>query len=125
VRVDCLQGEYGIAADGEARRRQLEERMEWRRRAEEAPEQLARPRRGCCLGSAGFWEAMLERAGAKAASNHEESQRRQESAEARGRKILAEELQRRQWTERELQARRKRDPEKIEEVCATHLKTAN
>jgi len=47
-------------------------------------------------------------------------QRRQESAEARGRKILAGELKRRQWTERELKERRKSDPEKL--AMATRMR---
>ncbi len=67
-----------------------------------------------------FREEMLERAGAKAASNHEDSQLRQESAEARGRNIFAEELKRRQWTERALKARRKSDPEKL--AIATRMR---
>ena len=120
VRVDRLLGEHGLGADSEAGRRQFEERMELRRQAEEEPGQVARWRRGWCLGSAGYREEMLERAGAKAASNREDSQRRLESAEARGRKILAEELKRRQGTERELKERRKSDPEKL--AMATRLR---
>jgi hypothetical protein len=63
---------------------------------------------------------MRASAGAKAGSNHEDSQLRQESPEARGRKILAAELKRRHWTERELKARRKSDPEKL--AMATRLR---
>lgn len=113
VRVDRLLGEHGIGVDSEAGRRQFEERMELGRQAEEEPEQLAPLRRGWCLGSAEFREAMLARAGEEAASNHEDSQLRQASAEARGRKILAEELKRRRWPERELKERRKSAPEKL------------
>ena len=94
--------------------------MEFRRQAEDEPEQLAPLRRGWCLGGPGFREAMRASAGAKAGSNHEDGQLRQESTEARGRKILAAELRRRHWTERELKARRKRDPEK--QAMATRLR---
>ena len=61
--MDRLLGEHGIEADTEAGHRQIEERMELRRQAEEDPEELKPLRRGWCLGSTEFREAMLEKAG--------------------------------------------------------------
>ena len=61
MRVDRLLGEHGIAADTAAGRRQLEMRMEARRRREADDGEFEPLGRGWCLGGEGFRKEMLER----------------------------------------------------------------
>jgi REP element-mobilizing transposase RayT len=101
MRVDRLLGEHGIGADSSAGRQQFEQRMEWRRGAEEDEQALAPLRRGWCLGSEEFRRQILERMAGQLGDHHAGELRRQ-SGEVRAERILAEELQRLGWTEADL-----------------------
>ena len=79
MRIDRLMGEVGIARDSAAGRRQLERRMEERRK-EGNGEEWAQVRRGWCFGDEGFREELLAQAQAKMRSSHYGGQK-QEAAE--------------------------------------------
>ena len=67
---------------------------------------------GWCLGSESFGKQMLELAEAQPGENHP-GELRAETAQAKARRIIAEELQARSWTEAELGKRRNSDPAKL------------
>ena len=112
MRVDRLLGEHGITADTAAGRRQLEMRMEARRRQEADDGEFEPLRRGWCLGGEGFRKEMLERMEGRLGEHHAGDMKRA-SAEVRAERVIAEELRRLGWTEAELRGRRKSDPDKL------------
>ena len=85
--------------------------MEARRAAEDAMDYKA-VRRGWFFGDETLKEELLAAVNRQAASWHHGEELR-ESAEAKAERIVAEELRRRQWTDRALEARRKGDPGKL------------
>jgi len=112
IRVDRVLGEHGIGADTAEGRRELEARLEARRR-QEADEAAWEPlRRGWCLGSAAFRQELLERMEGELGESHAGELRRQ-SAEVRAERIIASELRRRGWAEADRAQRRKSDPVKL------------
>ena len=112
IRVDRLLGEHGIRGTEPPAGRSLSERMEGAREKEMDAEALKGLRRGWCLGGKEFRKAMLEKMEGKLGENHAGELRR-ESAEAKGERIVREELKRLGWKESELAARRKSDPAKL------------
>jgi putative transposase len=112
LRTDRLFGEHGIAADTPKGRRVFEECLERRRREAEAPESVKVFRRGWCLGTQEFKHQMLEMMEGRLGENHFGEQR-QETAEARARRIVELELKRRHWSKKDLKDRRKCDPSKL------------
>ena len=113
MRVDRLLGEHGIAADTAAGREEFERRMEQRRREETDPEGLRALRRGWCLGSDEFKRQQLMRM-ERGLGEHHAGELHRASAEAKAERIVAEELKRRGWKEKDLVGRRKNDPSKLE-----------
>ncbi len=111
LRVDRLLGEHGIPKDSWAGRRELEARVEAQRAAEESSEYQP-IRRGWCLGDEAFRVELLGKMARRLGAEHYGTERA-ESGEAQAKRIIAEELKRRKWTERELRARRKGDPGKV------------
>jgi len=112
LRVDRLWGEMGIRKDTAAGRRQFELLTEQRRGREEPGEWKA-IRRGWCLGEEQFRQELLEAMREPMGSKDYGGAERQESDEAKAERILAEELKRRKWDRKALQARRKGDKEKV------------
>jgi REP element-mobilizing transposase RayT len=112
IRVDRLLGEHGIQKDSAAGRQEFERRMEARRGAQSEEEALAPMRRGWCFGSEEFKRAMLEKMEGKLGEHHS-GQLRQESAQAKAERIVAEELKRLGWEESDLGGHRKTDPGKL------------
>jgi REP-associated tyrosine transposase len=113
LRVDRLLGEHGIGQDNAAGRRLFERRLE-ARRVEPGLEAQWKPlERGWCLGPPEFKAKLLEQMEGKLGEHHS-GQMRRESAEAKGERIILEELKRRGWNQRELVERRKSDPAKLE-----------
>ncbi len=112
VRVDRLLGEHGLGADTAANRQEFERRMEARRLAERDAKSLGALRWGWCLGSAEFKEQLLEGMDGKLGEHHA-GQLRVELAEVKAKRIVAQELRRLGWTEKELQTRRKSDAVKL------------
>jgi REP element-mobilizing transposase RayT len=110
LRVDRLLGEMNIPRDSAAGR-QFEQRME-QRRAQETGGDWRAVRRGWCLGEETFRQELLAQAHEREGENHYGSQRR-ETAEEKGGRIVAEELDARGWSEAELARRRKGDAEKV------------
>ena len=102
----------GIPRDSEAGRAQFERQMELRRHGED-PAQWKALRREWCLGEKQFRAELLEQMSGKLGSHHGGSER-QETAEAKADRILAEELRRRGWNDEALKQRRKQDAEKIQ-----------
>jgi hypothetical protein len=93
-------------------RQEFERHMEVRR-LEEADEGELKPlRRGWCLGSEQFRQEMLERMDGKLGENHSGELHR-ETAEQKANRILSEELSRWGWTESDLAARRRSDPDRL------------
>jgi len=86
--------------------------MEARRLAEAEEETLKGLRRGWCFGSPEFRRRMLEEI-EKVEGASVSGGLRQETAINKGDRIVAEELQRLQWTEEDLRRRRKNDPGKL------------
>jgi len=112
IRVDRLLGEHGIQKDTAAGREQFERRME-QRRLEESDESQWKPlQRGWVLGSEEFRAKLLEQIEGKLGEHHS-GRLRQECAEARGERIIAEELKRLKWKEPDLKATPKTHPEKL------------
>jgi hypothetical protein len=84
-----------------------------KRRMQETDEETIKPlRRGWCLGGDEFRKKMLDLLEGDHGENHS-GEIRQETAEVKAKRILAEELGRRGWDEEELARRRKNDHEKL------------
>jgi hypothetical protein len=109
LRVDRLLGEWGIPKDSPAGRQQFAGQMETRRRAEGLGEYEPT---GWCLGSEEFRQELLAQVSELASPKHAGEEIRQ-SALAKAQRIAQEELDTLGWTERELQGRRKSDPQKV------------
>ena len=112
MRVDRLMGEHGLQQDTALARQEFERRMEARRLEETDPEALKVFRRGWCLGGEAFRQQMLEQVESKLGEHHSGELRR-ECADARAKRIVAEELDRLGWRRAELAGRRKGDPGKL------------
>jgi putative transposase len=112
LRVDRLFGELGIPKDSVAGRREFEKIMEARRSLDD-PQGLKALRRGWCLGSEEFRLELLEQMEGKMGRHHGGVER-QETAEQRASRLLAEELKRRDWDLSELKRRKKSDHTKAE-----------
>jgi hypothetical protein len=113
VRVDRLLGEHGLQQDSPVARQEFERRMEARRLETGDEEGLKALRRGWCLGSTEFKARMLEQTEGQLGEHHFGELRR-ETAEAKGQRIIAEELGRLGWKEADLATRRKSDPAKLQ-----------
>ena len=111
LRVDRLLGEHGLPVDSKAARREFVVRMEARRAAEQ-DEEWKPVRRGWCLGGKGFRKELLAEMRERTGPNHGGEERRETEA-AWTEKVLAEELERRRWTARDLAQRRKGDAQKL------------
>ncbi len=86
--------------------------MEERRQRDEPGEWKA-VRRGWCLGDEQFRKELLAQMDQRMGQRYYGGTERQEAAEARAERILAEELRRRKWGPGELGRRRKGDKEKV------------
>jgi REP element-mobilizing transposase RayT len=111
LRVDRLFGEAGIPRDSTAGRRELEERME-RRRREPEPEEWRELRRGWCHGSDEFKRELIEQI-SKGGGVPLRGLEPAESAEHRAERIVREELAKLGWSEASLAKQRKTAPEKV------------
>lgn len=112
LRVDRLLGEHGIEGDTPAGRQQFERRMEARRLDADDEQALKVFRRGWYVGSESFRQEQLARMEGKLGEHHAGALRR-ETAEAKGERIIGEELQRLGWSESDLAIRRRNDPGKV------------
>jgi REP element-mobilizing transposase RayT len=112
MRVDRLLGEHGIREDNAKGRQEFERRMEARRLQETDEGLLKVFRRGWCLGGEEFRKEMLEKMEGRLGENHSGELRR-ETAQGKGERIVAEELKRLGWKQKELAVRRKGDPGKL------------
>jgi putative transposase len=110
--TDRLLGEHGLQKNTPAAREAFEKRMEARRLEESDEENLKELRRGWCVGGEKFKNQMLEKMEDKLGEHHSGELRR-ESAQAKGERIVAEELRRRGWTEKDLKERPKSDAGKL------------
>ena len=112
IRVDRLLGEHGLQQDSAAAREEFERRTEaWRLQPGEE-QALKALRRGWCLGSEEFKQQQLEDLDGQVRQHHF-GQMRLEVAQAKGERIIVEELDRLHWQEADLALRRKRDPRKL------------
>lgn len=112
LRVDRLLAEHGLRGDTVAGRQEFEQRMEWRRAAEAVPAEWQAIRRGWCLGSAQFKADLLQRLEGKLGEYHAGELKR-ENAEAKGERIVQEEIKRLGWRHSDLSQRPKSDPGKL------------
>ena len=112
MRVDRWLGEHGIERDTAAGREEFERRMERRRREEADATEWNPLRRGWYLGSEGFRAKLLEQMQPQLGEHHS-GQLRHESAEAKGERIIAEELRQLKWEERDLLQQPKGEPAKV------------
>ena len=112
LRVDRLLGEHGIAADTAAGREEFERRMEARRAQETDGAEWAPVRRGWCLGGPEFRQQLLARMEGRLGAHHAGGLR-QEAAEVKAERMVAEELAPLGWTEADLARRHQGDPGKL------------
>src|SRR5260370_675421 len=91
MRVDRLLGEHGLQQDSAAARQEFESRMEARRLEPGDEEGLKALRRGWCLGSEHFKKQKLEEMDGHVGEHHF-GQLRLETTQARGERIIADEL---------------------------------
>jgi len=122
IRTDRLLGEHGIQEDSTAGRQQFEQRMEARRLEETDPEADKALRGGWFLGSESFKRQALARMEGSLGGHHA-GELHQEAAQAKAERIIADELQRRGWQERDLITRRKNDPAKLEMAARLRRET--
>jgi hypothetical protein len=113
IRVDRLLGEHGLAGDTGVARQEFERRMEARRLEPGDEAGLKALRRGWCLGSEDFKQHQLEALDGKVGDHHF-GELRQETAQAKAERIIAEELGRLGWQPADLAARPKHDPDKVQ-----------
>jgi REP element-mobilizing transposase RayT len=112
LRVDRLLGEHGIAGDTAEGRRAFERRMETRRAEEGDANQWKGLRRGWCVGSPQFRQALLERLHGELGPEHAGMIGRQANqAGAEG--IIAAELGKLRWKEADLRQGAKVGPGKL------------
>jgi REP element-mobilizing transposase RayT len=109
--VQRLFGEMGISNDTASERRHFGRAMEAQRN-DESPADYEAVRRGWILGSEEFRQEMLE-AEADNAGEHHYGSDRFETGQEKARRIIAQELKRMGWKEKELDLKRKGDPEKV------------
>src|SRR5437762_1787313 len=109
--VGRLLGEMGIPKDSVAGRKQFERFMELRR-LEDQPEEWKRVRRGWCLGDEAFRKELLVQIAERVGNSHYGEELR-ESDEEKAQRIVAEELKRLGWMEKDLRTHRKGDPRKV------------
>jgi len=123
LRVDRLLGEHGIVNDTAEGRRQFERRMETRRAEEGDPDQWKGMRRGWCVGSPQFKQALLERLHGNLGPDHAGEMRRQAN-KARAEAIIAEELRNLGWKETDLSREAKVAPGKMALAARLRRETA-
>jgi putative transposase len=112
MRVDRVLGEHGIAKDTTTGRQTFEQQMERRRGEATKAEVLKQLRRGWCLGSEIFKNQLLEQMEGKLGDHHA-GEMRQESAQIKAERMVAEELRRLGWKESDLRQKAKSDPAKL------------
>ena len=112
MRVDRLLGEHKLAGDTAANRAEFERGMEAMRGQKTDPESMAALRRGWCYGGEAFRKELLEKMDGQLGEHHSGALR-QEHADAKGERIIGEELKRLGWTESDLARHRKSDPDKL------------
>jgi putative transposase len=112
LRTDRLLGEHGIEKEDARGRREFARRMEGRRL--EVPEEgLAALRRGWRIGAEDFIDRLVSRVERPARRGHGRRVH-EETEKAVGRRIVEEELGRRNWKAAELQRRAKGDQVKVQ-----------
>ena len=110
--VERVLGEHGIVQDTAEGRQEFERRMELRRLEPGDEATLKRLRRGWYLGSEDFKQQLVERMEGKLGDHHA-GELRQETAQAKAERIVAEELHHLGWSEQDLRQRPKTDPAKL------------
>lgn len=121
LRVDRVLGELGIGRDDAAGRRRFAAAME-ERRGRDQPGEWQPLRRGWFLGGAQLKERLLELMGSQPGEHHGGEERR-ETDEQKAQRLLAGELKRRGWTERDLEKRRKTDAVKVKMAARLRAET--
>jgi len=121
LRVDRLLGEHGLQRDTRDSRRELERILEARRVQETQPDD-ERIRGGWYLGEMPLRARLLEMIARGQTPSHA-GEEVQESEAARAERLVQAELGKRGWTEEELVARKKTDPEKGRLAVRLRLET--
>ncbi len=111
LRVDRLLGEHGIQADTAEGRIEFRARLEERRKEGDPAESWAVFRRGWKLGAADFAQRLAGRLG-RAGQAHELARERNETDGHRAERLVQEWLAAQGWSEAEVVARPKGDPNK-------------
>jgi putative transposase len=124
LRVDRVLGEWRIAEDNAAGRRELERSMEQRKELEIAKESSdwKKLRRGWCWGAKSFREEMLGLIDQQQGEQHYGEELR-ESDEQKAERLVTEMLRQVDWREAELKRRRKGDPKKARMAARLRAKT--
>jgi putative transposase len=112
LRVDRMLGEHGIPRDSVAGRRQLERRLEERRRQKESPALWKPVRYGWCLGDETFRRELLDQMQGRLGEHHYGAERR-ECDVLKAERLIASGLAQAGWEEAELPKRGKNDLVKL------------
>ena len=112
IRSDRLLGAHGLQKYDSETRAQFERKMETRRRSEDDEQEWRPLRRGWCLGSEEFKKQMLAKIEEQLGEHHSGALK-QESAEMKAERIIAEELKRHGWSNSDLFLRLKGDRAKM------------
>jgi REP element-mobilizing transposase RayT len=112
LRVDRLLGEWGIPKDSAAGREVFRRQMELRRR-EDVKEAFKGLERGWFLGGEDFRRELLEQVKQAPSASHF-GELVHEAEEARAQRLLKAALKEAGWTNEDLRARRKGDPQKVQ-----------
>ena len=110
--ADRLLGAHGIPMDTPAARAEFQHRMEARRAEEQDEPTLQTIRQSWSFGSAQFKLDLLQRLEGELGEHHS-GQLHQQTSASRAERIIAEELTRLGWTEKDLATQRKNAPEKL------------
>ena len=117
LQVDRVMGEHGFAKDTARARREIENRLEHRRKEPDSP----RPEGGWFWGSRDFRRTLLRRVAQRAGAEHYGPEVR-ESALEKAENMVRNCLKKRRLTDQQLKAMRKGDPRKVE--IALQIKAA-
>lgn len=112
LRIDRLMGEHGLEKEGARARREFSRRLESMRKEANDGQALQAIRRGWKLGAEDFVDWILEKMEVTTKEAHP-SRERDETEQAKARRIVQEELKRFGWSQAELKQRRKGDAKKV------------
>jgi REP element-mobilizing transposase RayT len=121
LRVERLLGEWRIPKDSAAGRRVFSRGLEGRR-TEDTREEFQQMAQGWCVGDEEFGRELLEEVSKRPGTSHY-GEAVQEAVEVRAERLVTGRLKAMGWTEKDLAARLKGDPEKVKLAAEVRAET--